>query len=347
MILTTNKELRLHIPSNAVDEVKLMQGILDNSEKDFLKDKLGDALYARLCEYYNGISPDDFFAGVTNGTYTQDPWAILLLDAQRMVANDAMARFAYQQALSVNGAGINVVSSNDYDTASEKLIDKGVQGYKKESLVSLNNLLLQLESWAETINTPTHIDEQGTSKSVLKDDENIQEKEESVRKSKIEEIIILWQKSKYYYTHADLLIPNCAMLQHFIDIYENRDKFIRLLPDLHFIQDEYITDVIGEEILSHLLYSADNIDKTLLRKVRRLMIAYLEERTMVLSIDKLRRQQAHDEAVSLKTSILSLLKTRDEIIKADNAPHKNDTNNEKCYENNQFGSKIFVSPMLY
>ena len=43
MILSTTKELRLHIPSNAIDEISSLQGILDNSEKDFLRDKLGDA----------------------------------------------------------------------------------------------------------------------------------------------------------------------------------------------------------------------------------------------------------------------------------------------------------------
>ena len=37
MILLTNQELRLHLPSNAVDEVANLQGMLDNSEKDFLK----------------------------------------------------------------------------------------------------------------------------------------------------------------------------------------------------------------------------------------------------------------------------------------------------------------------
>ena len=52
MILSTTKELRVHIPSNAIDEISSLQGILDHSEKDFLRDQLGDSLYNRLCEYY-------------------------------------------------------------------------------------------------------------------------------------------------------------------------------------------------------------------------------------------------------------------------------------------------------
>ena len=357
MILSTNEELRLHVPSNAIDEVNLLQGILDNSEKDLLKDKLGNALYTRLCEYYASITPQDFYLDVTSGTYTQHPWAELLLNAQRMIANDAMARYAYQQAISVNGAGVNMASSSDYNTATTQMLDKGVQGYRKESMVSLNNLLLQLETWAEQVNSPMTIDEQNEGESVLKEDENVQNKDENVpnedenvQNEAIAEIVNLWQQSKYYYLHADLLIPTCALLQRFIDIYENRDKFIRLLPDLRFIQDEYIADAIGEDTVSALLHSTDPTDEKLLRKVRRLMVAYLEERTTVLTIDKQRRQQAHDEAVSLKESIMNMLKAREDA----NTPEATDTPADSAstaqnegFKNNHEGSRMFVSPMLY
>ena len=153
MILSTTKELRLHIPSNAIDEISSLQGILDNSEKDFLRDKLGDSLYNRLCEYYQTVSPDDFYMAVCNGENTQHPWMQLLLMAQRMVTYDAMSRFVYTQALSINGTGINVASSDDYGTASKDLLDKGVQGYKREAMVSLNQMLVMLEGWAKKMAT--------------------------------------------------------------------------------------------------------------------------------------------------------------------------------------------------
>ena len=357
MILSTNEELRLHIPSNAVDEVNLLQGILDNSEHDFLEDKLGTPLYNRLCEYYSTITPSDFYISVTGGDYKSDPWAILLLASQRVVANDAFARFAYQQIISVNGAGVNMASSNDYATADSKMLDKGVQGYKKEAMVSLNNLLLQLETWAEQVNSPMTIDEQNEGESVPKEDENVQNKDENVpnedenvQNEAIAEIVNLWQQSKYYYLHADLLIPTCALLQRFIDIYENRDKFIRLLPDLRFIQDEYIADAIGEDTVSALLHSTDPADEKLLRKVRRLMVAYLEERTTVLAIDKQRRQQAHDEAVSLKESIMNMLKAREEANTheaTDTPADSASTAQSEGFKNNHEGSRMFVSPMLY
>lgn len=354
MILSTTKELRLHIPSNAIDEISSLQGILDNSEKDFLRDKLGDSLYNRLCEYYQTISPDDFFMAVSNGEHSKQPWMQLLLMAQRMVTYDAMSRFAYTQALSINGAGINMASSDDYGTASKDLLDKSVQGYKREAMVSLNQMLVMLEGWARKMETPAPIADADTTEPSPTEPESEPsptEPEDEQHKA-IEEISVLWQESQYYYLHHDLLIATCADLQQYLDIYESREKFIRLLPDLHFIQDEYISEAIGEDTVQHLLHTTDPNDKPLLRKVRRLMVAHLEERTTILTIDKARRAAAHNEAISLRASVLRLMEMRKAVDAVNNAPTDNPSTNTadstgKGYENNQPDSKIFVSPLLY
>lgn len=344
MILSTIKELRLHIPSNAIDEISSLQGTLDNSEKDFLRDKLGDSLYNRLCEYYQTVSPDDFYMAVCNGENTQHPWMQLLLMAQRMVTYDAMSRFVYTQALSINGTGINVASSDDYGTASKDLLDKGVQGYKREAMVSLNQMLVMLEGWAKKMATPAPI---ADADSIEQPTEPKDEEHKA-----IEEISLLWQESQYYYLHHDLLIATCADLQHYLDIYESREKFIRLLPDLHFIQDEYISEAIGEDTVQRLLHTNDPADQPLLRKVRRLMVAHLEERTTILTIDKARRAAAHNEAISLRSSVLRLMEMRKAVDAANATPTDKPSTNttdstSKGYENNQPDSKIFVSPLLY
>lgn len=347
MILSTNKELRLHVPSNAFDDVSLLQGILDNSEKDFLRDKLGTPLYNRLCEYYKlNIDADDFYLAVTNGTYAQHPWQELLLNAQRMIANDTLSRYAYQQLISANGAGVNMAASQDYSVASDKMLDKGVQGFKKEAMVSLNNLLLLLEGWAK-LTQPMPIDDTTTEQTPT--DEPTAPTEEE-RMAEIEEIVKLWQQSEYYYLHHDLLLPTCAALQQYIDIYNNRDKFIRLIPDLRFIQEEYIEDVFGAAFIAEMLQATDT--DRLLKKSRRLMVAYLIERTTVLTFDKLTRQQAHDDAVSLRDSILKILADRKAAEQPTpptptETPNITPTDSGKGFENNQPGTRIFVSPMLY
>ena len=363
MILFTNQELRLHLPSNAVDEVANLQGMLDNSEKDFLKPRLGASLYDRLCKQYASIEPLIFCEAVADGTYVNDPWNELLLYAQRMIVNDAMAQNIEKQALSVNGSGINVASSNDYAVATDKQIAQGKESYRQSAMTSLNNLLSLLEGWAKEVNTPMPIEgtDEGTDSG--KDDAAEAEKK---RHEAIEEIVTLWQESKYYYYHRDLLFPTCESLQPYLDIYGNRDKFVRLIPDMLFIQSEYLEEAFGEDFIPRLL-QADENDK-MLKKARQLVAAYLKERTSVINFDKLTRSTAHNDAITVRESIHRLLKKEEaekqaklDAAKADSATEggsssstsnassassSNDKGGSEVYDNNQKGSRIFVTPIL-
>lgn len=385
MILFTNQELRLHLPSNAVDEVANLQGMLDNSEKDFLKPRLGASLYDRLCKQYASLDPSVFCDAVTDGTYTNDPWNELLLYAQRMIVNDAMAQNIEKQALSVNGSGINVASSNDYAVATDKQIAQGKESYRQSAMTSLNNLLSLLEGWAKEVNTPMPIDaagdgaegstpsdgsNQGSSSEGTdegtdsgKDDTTEAEKK---RHEAIEKIVTLWQESEYYYYHKDLLFPTCESLRPYLDIYGNRDKFVRLIPDMLFIQSEYLEEAFGEDFIPRLL-QADENDK-MLKKARQLVAAYLKERTSVISFDKLTRSTAHNDAITVRESIHRLLKKEEaeaqaklDAAKADSATEggsssstsnassassSNDKGGSEGYDNNQKGSRIFVTPIL-
>ena len=355
MILFTNQELRLQIPSNAVDEVANLQGMLDNSEKDFLKPRLGASLYDRLCKYYASIEPNDFCDTIINGTYTDNPWSELLVYAQRMVANDAMAQNVEKQILSVNGSGINVASSSDFAAATKDQIAQGKESYRQSAMTSLNNMLSLLEGWAKEINAPMPIEASGEHTDSGND---VTTEAETKRHEAIEEIVTLWQESQYYYYHKDLLFPTCESLRPYLDIYGNRDKFVRLIPDMLFIQSEYLEEAFGEDFIPRLLQASE--DDKMLKKARQLVAAYLKQRTSVISFDKLTRSLAHDDAIAVRESIHRLLKKEKEEAqakldaaneKADLA--KSDTSNESAsddssegYKNNQAGSRIFVTPLL-
>lgn len=385
MILFTNQELRLQIPSNAVDEVANLQGMLDNSEKDFLKPRLGASLYDRLCKYYASIEPSDFCDTVINGNYTDNPWSELLVYAQRMVANDAMAQNVEKQVLSINGSGINVASSKDYAVATKDQIASGKESYRQSAMTSLNNLLSLLEGWAKEVNTPMPIDAAGDcaegstpsdgsnqgSSSEGTDEGTDSGKDDAAETEKkqheaIEEIVTLWQESEYYYYHKDLLFPTCESLRPYLDIYGNRDKFIRLIPDMLFIQSEYLEEAFGEDFIPRLL-QADENDK-MLKKVRQLVAAYLKERTSVISFDKLTRSTAHNDAITVRESIHRLLKKEEaekqakldaaqadgaakgssssSTSKASSASSSDNKGGSEGYDNNQEGSRIFVTPIL-
>lgn len=386
MILFTNQELRLQIPSNAVDDVANLQGMLDNSEKDFLKPRLGASLYDRLCKYYASIEPVDFCDTVINGSYTDNPWSELLVYAQRMVANDAMAQNVEKQVLSINGSGINVASSSDFAVATKDQIASGKESYRQSAMTSLNNLLSLLEGWAKEVNTPMPIDaagdgaegstpsdgsNQGSSSEGTdegpdsgKDDTTETEKKQH---EAIEEIVTLWQESEFYYYHKDLLFPTCESLRPYLDIYGNRDKFIRLIPDMLFIQSEYLEEAFGEDFIPRLLQASE--DDKMLDKARRLVAAYLKERTSVISFDKLTRSTAHNDAITVRESIHRLLKKEEaekqaklDAAKADNSSEgstsssspsnassvssSGDKGSSEGYDNNQKGSRIFVTPIL-
>lgn len=382
MILLTNQELRLHLPSNAVDEVANLQGMLDNSEKDFLKPRLGASLYDRLCKQYASIDPSVFCDAVTDGTYTKDPWSELLVYAQRMIVNDAMAQNIEKQALSVNGSGINVASSNDYAVATDKQIAQGKESYRQSAMTSLNNLLSLLEGWAKEVNTPMPIEtegagaegstpsdgsNQGSSSEGTDSGNETATEAEAKRHEAIEEIVTLWQESKYYYYHRDLLFPTCESLYPYLDIRDNRDKFIRLIPDMRFIQSEYLEEAFGEDFIPRLLQASE--DDKMLEKARQLVAAYLKERTSVINFDKLTRSTAHNDAITVRESIHRLLKKEEaeaqaklDAAKADSAAEgsssSSSTSNASIasssdnkdgsegYQNNQKGSRIFVTPIL-
>lgn len=385
MILSSNQELRLHLPSNAVDEVANLQGMLDNSEKDFLKPRLGASLYDRLSKQYASIEPSVFCDAVGDGTYVNDPWNELLLYAQRMIVNDAMAQNIEKQALSVNGSGINVASSNDYAVATDKQIAQGKESYRQSAMTSLNNLLSLLEGWAKEANTPMPIDaagdgaegstpsdgsnqgssSEGTDEGTDGGKDDAAETEAKQHEA-IGEIVTLWQESKYYYYHRDLLFPTCESLQPYLDIYGNRDKFVRLIPDMLFIQSEYLEEAFGEDFIPRLL-QADENDK-MLKKARQLVAAYLKERTSVINFDKLTRSTAHNDAITVRESIHRLLKKEEaekqaklDAAKAESAAEgssSSSTSNASSasssdnkgdsegYDNNQEGSRIFVTPIL-
>lgn len=373
MILFTNQELRLQIPSNAVDEVANLQGMLDNSEKDFLKPRLGASLYDRLCKYYASIEPNDFCDTVINGNYTDNPWSELLLYAQRMVANDAMAQNVEKQILSVSGSGINVASSSDFAAATKDQIAQGKESYRQSAMTSLNNMLSLLEGWAKEINSPMLIEAagDGTEGSTPSDGSNQGSSSEKTdsgnegateaetkRHEAIEEIVTLWQESEYYYYHKDLLFPTCESLRPYLDIYGNRDKFVRLIPDMLFIQSEYLEEAFGEDFIPRLLQASE--DDKMLKKARQLVAAYLKQRTSVINFDKLTRSLAHDDAITIRESIHRLLKKekaeaqakldaakeKADLAKSDTSCDSASDDNDEGYKNNQAGSRIFVTPLL-
>ena len=379
MLISTLSELRLHLPSNAIDRIENIQGNLADSERSLLTDKLGLPLHNRLVEYYRSIDPEMFAQHVIDGTYTSNPWEELLFLAQSVIVKDAMCAYVRQNSISINGAGVNVMSSSDYAPADEKRLAESVQSFKANAYKSLNNLLKLLEEWAKAVNTPAAVadDTQASSSDAsLSDDKQASPSDVSMADNTqaspsspplnddpagegtevpaalfepaLPVIVSLWCMSRYYYLDSTLLIPTCTVLQAFLDIEDYRDRFIRLLPDIRFIQRHYIEKTFGEAFVEEMRL-ADESDP-LLFDVRSLIVAHLKVRTTVLDFDKATKAQAHNETVSLRDSILAAIAKRNaaptEEQAQDTTAETPKDDKQRTFRNNSEGNKMFVSPML-
>ena len=327
MIITTTEELRRCLPSHAIDHIEAFKGYIDNSEHEFLLQPLGQPLYDKLCDWYDENLPAYSEVEDRDTGY----WNRLLLIAQRCVAFDAMSRAIDQQAISINGAGINFASAEDYKPADRDAINAAKLSYQKEAHSALNRLLYTLEQWTESTGTEStgtgSADSNDASASGDQVPVPLIPGEADTERT---EITALWRQSRYFYLVAQLLIPSAVVLQEYLNIYDSREKYIQMLPDLHFIQEEQIAPAIGEDFCDELVAlqlrggtrrdltaataaqpktaEGDTLPATtrrLLHKLRKIEATLLEGRTKVLRVEKDRRIAARDEGMRLLSDWLT------------------------------------------
>lgn len=336
MIITTIQELRLASPAHALDSIDGLVGFIDNSEHDFLEDKLGTPLYNALCQWYD----QNPTTRTSVSDYQTGYWNRLLLLAQRCVAFDALGRAIGMQAISVNNAGINMSIADDYPKADDKAMQTYRDTCTKEAHAALNQLLRQLEQWCKEQGTATADDTSSISPqpSDIEDDtSSISPQPSDIEESERSEIVTLWHQSRYYYLAAALLIPSCEVLQSYLNIYDSREKFIQLLPDLQFIQEEQITPAVGDDLMAALIAFATDgtlpdtetpesftpLFNTVLHRLRKVMAALLAGRTSVLKYTKEQKIQYHDDGVRMFETAINYLRAHqsdfpEELVK--NAP---------------------------
>ena len=339
MIITTIEELRLHSPAHALDSIDSLVGFIDNSEHDFLEEKLGTPLYQHLQAWYdeNQALMSQVSAPMIGDT-TLPPYNRLCLLAQRCVAFDALGRAIGMQVVSVNNSGVNQMVTEDYVAPDKngKTIEMYRETCNREAHAAVNQLLRQLELWCKMSGDEMSGDgslaaNNGEAETDARDlSPDIEDRKE---------ICELWQQSSYYYQAAALIIPSCEVLQRYLNIYDSREKFIQLLPDMQFIQEEIIGNAIGEDLLKVVVDFArdgyvrgqdpgtDNGEAEqdardlspdisaatlgrLLHRLRKVMAALLVGRTSVLKYTKEQKVQAHDDGVRMLQNVVEYVNNK-------------------------------------
>ena len=341
MIITTIEELRLHSPAHALDSIDSLVGFIDNSEHDFLEEKLGTPLYQKLQAWYDANqSLMSQVSAPMIGDTTLPPYNRLCLLAQRCVAFDALGRAIGMQVVSVNNSGVNQMVTDDYVAPDKngKTIEMYRETCNREAHAAVNQLLRQLELWCKMSGDGSQMSKMSGDRSLAA---NNGEAEQDARDlspdidNERKEICELWKQSAYYYQAAALITPSCEVLQRYLNIYDSREKFIQLLPDMQFIQEEIIGNAIGEELLQVVVDFArdgkipepntegegDNSQLSivnsqlseatlgrLLHRLRKVMAALLVGRTSVLKYTKEQKVQAHDDGVRMLQNVVEYIK---------------------------------------
>lgn len=334
MLLTTAGELRLYIPSHQIASLDAYQGFIDNSEHDFLMEKIGKPLYNALVERYEQLHDPDM---IIPGGNPLTPWQQLIHLCQRPVAFDMLYRAADVSAVSVNESGLNVTSTDGYESADGDIIDRYKKRLYKEAHQAIDRLLVTLEEWAESLSSLA--------------DGNFDADE-----SEIEEIIGLWKQSRYFYLAEGLFINTARKLNEFIDIYESREKFIQLLPDLRYCQEFVLRPEMGDELTDNLMQKMQQgelsaVEQKAVRLAQYALALKVEARSPLF-----KRDEAKDEAIGAMTRLVSYLKANqskldEEAVKTSpfyeeprpDVPKGQTTPPAEPWKNNQKGNKLFVT----
>ena len=355
MLIRTLQELRLYNTSHALDDIEPLMGIIDNVEKDILVDKLGKPLYTALCSHYKNVDTDLFVKAVQEDSLDDDMDVLLRL-SQAVVANEVINHAIALHLVSLNNSGLNMGSAEDYAVASKDAVETSRKELYQLTHIAINALLEWLEEKAQA--TPA------TPATPNPDPSPVDGEGGEGGEGAPVDIAALWRESPFYWQTTTLLIPSAVVLREFWDTFDNREKFVRMLPDIRYAQD-IIGDEIGEQWLEYLVETAfkgtdDAHLKHIINRLRRSCVALLESRTDVIKNDKERKSRAYDEGLKYLRRACDYMVNHQKDLPQDAlvkfatsplyvAPPEPEEEQPQCHcdkgwKNNRKGNVMFVMP---
>ena len=269
MLLTDKREISIFLPTSVQDSAESILTLASDAEETYLLPVLGRPLFDYLDEQYQDIPLDDDWYLPQNRKDTP-PVQKLVRICQEVIVYMTLAGNAGLFSVSLNDAGLNTASSQGYEEADEKRIDRFVKDAFKKGHRAIDRLLLFLE-------------------------EDAQSREPSFRQ--------LWKSSKYYYRNNDTLFTTAVEFDRYVSIDESREWFVKLLPDIRFCSDTHLCPQVGYGLMDAIISSLSSpvpdgrseseqrIWDTTVGKLRQALALHVEARN-----EKLRRKTSRGEA---------------------------------------------------
>ena len=219
MLLTTRQEIEIFLPTSVQESAQSILTLAEDAEETYLLPVLGRPLFNRMDKVYQEVSLDEDWYLPKNGEQTPPEQRLIRL-CQEVVLYMTLANNAGLFSVSMNDAGLNTPSTQGYEEADEKRIDRFVKDSFKKGHRAIDRLLLFLEEDA-TSDEPKFAE--------------------------------LWKKSKYFFRNHDTLFTTAVEFDRYVSIDESREWFVKLLPDIRFCQDTYLCPQIGYELMEAFL----------------------------------------------------------------------------------------------
>ena len=331
LILTTPQELRQYHPAHVLSTLDGYIGFIRSSQTQFLTPFVGKPLFnAVLAKYGSFYDKTELLA---DNKFT--PWQELIYLCQGPVAFDMAYRAADVSAVSLNDSGLNIVETGGYEKADKEDKESYKKRMYKEAHAAIDRLLVTLEEWAEEVGAT--------------DPEDLSDEQQEKK-----EIVTLWRQSRYYYQAEGLFINTARKLNEFIDIYESREKFIQLLPDLRYCNEFVIRPELGDALTNDLIRKQQNgalssVEAQAVHLAQYALALKVEDRSTLF-----KRPEAKDEAIGAMKRLIKFLSDNqsafdEDIIKT--APFYKEPVPKPTepptpvdpWKNNRRGNKLFVT----
>jgi hypothetical protein len=165
----------------------------------------------------------------------EEPPTDQIINQALELAQEAVANYAYYLylpigAVQISDNGIHVVDNENTKTASDKQFKELQRSFLKSAHEALDELLEHMEMSADKF--------------------------------------MSWFNQEHYTVYKDLLVNKTSIFNKYFHIFNSRQTFIAIRPNIIVVEDQFIQPTIGSELLSTLKQAQSN---DLRKKVKELL----------------------------------------------------------------------------